>query len=94
MTPDLLLVKTYVIHCYACKAWVGRFPQWSEGDLGKGWQCGHCGNTSTTMKEGRPFGSRYRFWQEMVDEFNGFAEAGMLNGVTGQWILETVKVKS
>lgn len=90
--PQLLLVKTFVLHCYVCKRWVGRVPQWDNGELGKGWQC-ECGNTSTTIKEGRSWGPRYSHWQELVNEFNDFARLGMLEGESGKWILETVKIK-
>lgn len=91
-TPTLLPVKSFVIHCYACKRWVGRVPQWDNGELGHGWQCEHCGNTSTIMREGRPYGPRYRHWQVLVGEFKGFAEVGMLEGLSRKWILETVEV--
>lgn len=89
---QLLSIQTFVIRCYYCKRWVGRVPQWDNGELGKGWQC-DCGSTSTTMKEGRPFGPRYRYWTTLEDEFNDFARLGMLKGVSGKWLLETVKVK-
>lgn len=92
-TLKLLSVKTYVLHCYSCKRWVGRMPQWDNGELGHGWQCEHCGNTSTTTREGRPFGPRYRYWQSLVDEFADYERLNMLTGKMGEWILETVNVE-
>lgn len=90
----LISVKSHVPHCYSCKCWVGRMPQWDNGELGHGWQCEHCGNTSTTIREGRPFGPRCRYWQILVDEFADYERLNMLEGDMGKWILETVVVSN
>lgn len=44
------------------------------------------------MREGRPYGPRYRYWQVLVEEFADYERLNMLKGAMGEAILETVKV--
>lgn len=90
-TKRLLLVKADAIRCNGCKRHLGRMPQWLNGELGHGFQCEHCGCTSTVTTEGRPYGPRYAHWQSLVDEFAGYEKLSMLEDPFQ--ILETVVLK-
>lgn len=89
VVPALKLVKSHAIRCNGCHRWLGRMPQWQNGDLGNGFQCEHCGCTSVIISEGRSYGPRYREWQSLVDEFNDYVKLGMYSD---PWIKDTVEV--
>lgn len=65
--PEPLLVKSYVYRCYGCKRWLCRLPQWA-GDDGIG-GCEHCGCTSSTFTEGRPYGPRSVIWPHLMHDW-------------------------
>jgi hypothetical protein len=89
----LKLVKTDRIRCFGCKAWIGRLPKWDGCELGKGWQCPKCGTTSISYDDGRPWGPRYRHWDELVQEFEEImASIGPNEHSYREWILSTVVV--
>ena len=69
----IVAIKSQVITCAACKAWLGREPvYYSEGD--KGDYCGRCGNTSVNVRDGRPFGPRHPDWEWLVAEAQGLLD--------------------
>lgn len=65
-------IKSTVITCNACGHWLGRVPLYeSEGD--KGDCCDRCGCTSVRLRNGRPFGPRYRYWPALIERLaDGF----------------------
>lgn len=66
--PKLLKAKSTVVTCASCGAWVGRYPSFFGDDDGF-WQCEKCGNTSWREREGRPFSSKSRNWENICKSF-------------------------
>lgn len=63
----IVAVRSKVITCFSCKAWLGRVPTYC-GDGDKGDYCHRCGCTSVNIRDGRPFGPRSRDWSLAIDE--------------------------
>lgn len=60
-------IKSHVVTCYSCGAWLGRAPLWySEGD--KGDFCTKCGSTAVRVRDGRPFGKKSKDWEWLLKE--------------------------
>lgn len=72
--PKLLLVHSTVWTCSRCGAWFHRQPAYWHGEFGKGDYCLKCGCTSVKGRPGRPFGPRYRFWNEILEEWQSMWE--------------------
>jgi DNA-directed RNA polymerase subunit RPC12/RpoP len=89
---ELKLVKTYVIKCAQCKRWLGRLPRWTNAELGKGHRCEYCGCTSIEITNGRPWGPRSRYWDDLVTEFNDLLSIWMDDKMESGWFLSTVVV--
>lgn len=67
MSETIVGIRSMVITCYSCRAWLGRVPiYYSTGD--KGDQCTKCGGSAVSVRDGRPFGPRHRDWDWMVKE--------------------------
>lgn len=67
MSETIVGIRSMVIVCGHCRAWLGRVPVYYEtGD--KGNQCHKCGATYVSVRDGRPFGPRHRDWPWMVKE--------------------------
>lgn len=65
--PKLLKANSLVETCASCGTWVERYPVFLDGDYF--WQCDKCGNTSTKVREGRPFAPKSRDWKIIVERF-------------------------
>ena len=68
--PDPILIKTITFVCDSCRRTV-RVPAW-QGEDGLG-ECEHCGCTSSTMHDGRPFGPRSQAWEYLIEEWRWFS---------------------
>jgi hypothetical protein len=84
------LVKTFVVRCYHCNRWAGRFPQW-YGDDGN-FDC-ECGSTAIKIREGRPFGSRSKLWPVLMKEFREWVLPMLKDKSDRKWVLESLVLK-
>ena len=63
----IVAIKSMVVTCYTCGAWLGRAPvYYSEGD--KGDFCHKCSGTAVRVRDGRPFGPKHKDWEWMLKE--------------------------
>ncbi len=68
---EVIRIHSIVYHCNGCGKWEGRYPLYMS-DLGE-WHCEKCGCTSVKIREGRPYGPRYRDWDKLVSWFWEYA---------------------
>lgn len=84
------LIKSYVVRCYHCNRWLGRFPQW-YGDDGN-FDC-ECDSTAVKIREGRPFGPRSKLWPLLMEEFNRDILPLLRDKEDRKWVLEGLLLK-
>lgn len=75
--PQPTAIRTYVVRCHNCGAWICRVPMWN-GLEGIG-ECDRCGGTFVQFSEGRPFGPRSKHFPYLLHEWEEFQRLGMLN---------------
>ncbi len=85
-----LLIKSYVVRCYHCNRWLGRFPQW-YGDDGN-FDC-ECGSTAIKIREGRPFGPQSKLWPALMKEFKRDIVPLLKDKRDRKWTLESLVLR-
>lgn len=63
----VLKLESLVEVCSSCGAWVERYPEYL-GEDDNFWQCDRCMCTSTTIRQGRPYGPKSKEWSHLMEQ--------------------------